>query len=134
MKGIIIIIIIIQTETDNKCRLCKQFDETVEQIILACPILAKEQYIKRHDTLSAQLHFNIYKETGVKLDNKHWYDHVPESVETSHEDKVTILWNQQVQTNQTIPNSKLENIIHDNKKGTFLLIDSPIPGDRSVIK
>jgi len=31
----------------------------------------------------AQLHFNICKETGVKLDNKHWYDHVPKSVETS---------------------------------------------------
>ena len=26
---------------------CKQLDETVEHI--ACPILAKEQYIKRHD-------------------------------------------------------------------------------------
>jgi hypothetical protein len=35
----------------------------------------------------------------VKLENKHC---VPKSVETSHEDKVTILWNQQVQTNRTI--------------------------------
>ena len=38
------------------------------------------------------------KETGVKLDNEHWYDHiVPKSVETSHEGKATILWNQQQQ-------------------------------------
>jgi len=29
----------------------------------------------------AQLHFNICKEIGVKLDNKYWYDHVPKSVE-----------------------------------------------------
>jgi hypothetical protein len=27
----------------------KQFDETVEHIISACPVLAKEQYIKRCD-------------------------------------------------------------------------------------
>jgi hypothetical protein len=27
-----------QTETDSKCRLRKQFDETVEHIISACPI------------------------------------------------------------------------------------------------
>ena len=33
--------------------------------------LAKERYIKRHDTVSAQLHFNICKETGVQLDKKH---------------------------------------------------------------
>jgi hypothetical protein len=32
-----------QTETDSKCRFCKQFDETVEHIISACPIQAKEQ-------------------------------------------------------------------------------------------
>jgi len=31
-------------------------------------MLAKEQYIKRYDRVSAQLHFNICKETGVQLD------------------------------------------------------------------
>jgi hypothetical protein len=45
--------------------------------------LAKEQYTKRHDRVSTQLHFNICKETGVQLDKKHWYEHVPKSVETS---------------------------------------------------
>jgi len=34
-------------ETDSKCRLCKHYDEKEEYIISACPILAKEQYIKR---------------------------------------------------------------------------------------
>jgi hypothetical protein len=50
----------------------KQFDETLDHIISACPILVKEQYIKRHDRVSAQLHFNICKETGVQLDKKLW--------------------------------------------------------------
>ena len=40
--------------------------------------------------MCAQLHFNICKETGVKLDNEHWYDNESISVETSHEGKVTI--------------------------------------------
>ena len=75
-KNIIIIIInyatkILNTETDSKCRLCQQFDETIDHIISACPILAKEEYIKRHDRVCAQLHFNICKEAGVKLDKKH---------------------------------------------------------------
>jgi hypothetical protein len=39
----------------------------------------------------AQLHFNICKEVGVKLDKGHWYEHVRKSVETSHESKVAIL-------------------------------------------
>jgi len=55
---------ILNTETESKCRLCQQFDETTDHIILACPVLAKEQYIKRHDRVCAQLHFNICKEMG----------------------------------------------------------------------
>jgi len=56
---------ILNTETDSKCGLCRQFDETIDHIISACPILAKEQYIKRHDRVCAQTHFNICKETGT---------------------------------------------------------------------
>jgi len=56
---------ILKTQTDSKCRLCQQFDETIDHIISTCPILAKEQYIKRHDKVCAQLHFNICKETRV---------------------------------------------------------------------
>jgi len=43
---------------------------------------------------------------GVKLDNKHWYQHVPKSVGTSCGGKVMILWNQQWQTERTIPNNQ----------------------------
>ena len=66
---------ILQTETDSKCRK-KQYDEKVERIILACPILAKEQYIQRHDTVCVELRCDICKEIGGKLYNKELYDHV----------------------------------------------------------
>ena len=108
-----------------------KFDDAVENIISACLILAKEQYINRHDRLCAQLHLNLCKDIGVKLDNRHWYDHVLKSVDTSHECRVTVLWNQQVRTNVTIPDNKPESIIRDNKQGTCMLIDT---GDRNVIK
>ena len=42
----------------------------------ACPIWAKEHNIERHDRVCAELHFNICKEIGVKLDSEQWYDHV----------------------------------------------------------
>ena len=59
---------------------------------------------------------------------------MPKSVETSQGGKVTILWNQQVQTDRTIPNNKPDIIIRDNEKGTCMLIDVAISGDRNVIK
>jgi hypothetical protein len=62
--------------------LCQQVDKTVERIISACLVLAKEQDIKRHDRVCAQL----------QLDDEHWYDRVSGLAETSCESKVTILW------------------------------------------
>ena len=59
---------------------CKQFDETVEQIISACTVLAKRQYIQRHDTVCAELHCNVCKEMGGKLYSKHLCGHVQELV------------------------------------------------------
>jgi hypothetical protein len=44
------------------------------------------------------------------------------------------LWNQQVQTDRTIPNNKPDIIIRDNEKGTCMLTDVAISEDRSVIK
>jgi len=82
----------------------------------------------------AELRFNICKETGVQLDKKHCYEHVPKSVETSQRGKVNILCNQQVQTDRTIPNTIPDIIVRDNEKGTCMLIDVAISGDRNVIK
>ena len=68
------------------------------------------------------------------MDKKHWYEHVPKSVETGQGGNVTILWNQQVQTERTIPNNKPDIIIHDKGKRTCGLIDVAISGDRNVIR
>jgi hypothetical protein len=97
-------------------------------------VLAKEQYIKRHDRVGAQLHFNIYKETGVQLNKKHWFENVPKSVETIGGGKATILWNQEGETDRTIPSNKPDIVVSDNEKGTCMLIDVAIPGDRNVIR
>jgi len=57
-------------------------------------------------------------ETRSKSDKEHWYEYVLKLVETSHEAKKTILWNQQVQTGTTIPNNKPDIIIGDYEEGT----------------
>jgi len=39
-----------------------------------------------------------------------------------------------VQSNRTIPNSKLDILIRDNEEGMCMLIDAAISGDRNMIK
>jgi hypothetical protein len=77
---------------------------------------------------------STYARKWIKLDKGHRYEHVPNLVETGHEGVVTTLWDQQVQTDRTVPNNTLDIIIRDNEKGLCMLIYVEISGDRNVIK
>jgi hypothetical protein len=46
----------LKEEIESKCRLCKQHGETVDRITSGCPILAKSEYLMRHDKVCAHLH------------------------------------------------------------------------------
>ena len=41
------------------------------------PNTSKGTIHNRRDRVCAQLHFNISKEIGVKLDKEPWYDYLP---------------------------------------------------------
>ena len=69
------------------------------------------KYVKRYDKVSAQIHFKIRKEIEVQLDKKHWYENVPNSIVINRGGKVTVLWNQQVETDRTIPNNKPDIVV-----------------------
>jgi hypothetical protein len=73
-------------------------------------------------------------DNSINKNNNHWFGHVAELVETSHENKVAILRNQQVQTDRPIRNNKPDIIICDNEKGTCVLMDIAISEKRKVIK
>jgi hypothetical protein len=95
-------------------RMCQQFYETV------CPALAKEEYIKYHDMGSTQLHFNICKQTEVKVEKNKWYKHIPNTTESNQDNEVSILWNYQIMTDRTIPCNEADITLQD-RKGTCVL-------------
>jgi len=55
-------------------------------------------------------------------------------METNHEGKVTMLWNQQVQSDRNIANNKPDIMIHVNEEWSYLLIDNAVSGERNMIK
>ena len=59
---------------------------------------------------------------------------MPKSAETSQGGKITISCDQQLQTDISIPNNKPDIIIRDNEKGTCVVMEVGISGDRNVIK
>jgi hypothetical protein len=84
-------------------------------------VFVKQQYIQRHDRLVLNYTLTHARKWGVKLDKEHWYKYVPKLVGISHEGEVTILRNQQVQTDRAIRNNKPDIIVSDNENATCLL-------------
>ena len=57
---------ILKEEIESKCQLCKQHEETIDHLTSGCPILAKNEYLMRHDKVCTHLHYSICKALGLK--------------------------------------------------------------------
>ena len=53
---------ILNDGTDPICRICGQYQETIDHIVVGCPELAKTEYLHRHDKAASYLHWNICRE------------------------------------------------------------------------
>jgi hypothetical protein len=122
---------ILKQETESRCRLCKEYEEIIDHLISGCPTLAKNEYIIRQDKVCTHLHYSIRKKLGIAT-AENWYSHIPKPV-TEHED-VTVLWNQEIQTDRGVLANRPDIIIKKKKDKTCLLIDVAIPSDKNVIQ
>lgn len=50
---------IIKDGTDPKCRMCNQYDETIDHIVSGCHTLARTEYIQSHDKAASYIHWKI---------------------------------------------------------------------------
>ena len=52
---------ILREEIESKWRLCKQREGTIDHLTSGYPILAKNEYLMRHDKVCTHLHYSICK-------------------------------------------------------------------------
>ena len=117
---------ILKEETESKCRLCKQHEETINHLTSGCPIFAKNEYLMRHDKVCTHLRYSICKAFGIETKDK-WYTQMPKPV--YEEGDVTVLWNQAVRTDREITANRPDIIIKNKKEKTCTLIDVAIPAE-----
>jgi hypothetical protein len=122
---------ILKEEIVSRCTEYTEYEETIDHLTSGCPILAKNEYIIRHDKVCTHLHYSICKTLGIET-TENWYSHICKLV-CEHED-ITVLWNQGVQTDREVLADRPDIIIKNKKDKIFLLIDVAIPLDRNIIK
>ena len=70
---------ILKNSSDDRCRICKNSQETVFHILGACDSLAKREYFSRHNNICKYLHYKISQHYNLNV-GKNWYHHEPEDV------------------------------------------------------
>ena len=98
-----------QALNTDRCRMCHTQPETVDHIISGCQTLAADQYLKRHNQVAPQLHMDICRHYGIKVEAECWYQHKPERV--MENEKATILWDSPVITDRHVPYNKPDIVI-----------------------
>jgi hypothetical protein len=63
---------ILKEETDSKCRLCKQHEDTIDHLTSGCPTLAKNGYLMRHGKVGAHLRYSICKALSIETTDKRY--------------------------------------------------------------
>ncbi|XP_068720702.1 uncharacterized protein [Montipora capricornis] len=120
---------ILNDGADLMCRICGQFQETIDHIVAGCPELAKTESLHRHDKATSYLHWKICKDLNINVEEK-WYEHEPQTV--TERDNITILWDMPIQTDREIKANRPDIVIKDKKEKSCLLIDTSIPTEKNT--
>ena len=114
--------------TENcKCRLCKENDETIDQLIISCSKIAQTDYNERQNKVASMLLWNLGKKYHLPASEKLCEHHV-EKVQQNEE--VKILWDIKIQTDKHLAYN-IPDITVIEKKQVWL-IDVAIPGDSRI--
>ena len=120
---------IMKTAGDDQCRYCHEKQETIDHLVSGCSVLAKSEYILRHNKVAQYLHWQICQHYGIKTTSK-WYEH--ETPPITENEQVTIMWDFAIQTDRTIKANRPDIVVRDKKLKTVLIIDVAIPTDRNT--
>ncbi|CAH3195152.1 unnamed protein product [Porites evermanni] len=104
---------------------------TVDHIISGCEVLAKTEYISRHNNAAAYLHWSICKDHDIEIADK-WYEHEPDTMIHNKDNNITIMWDMPVNTDRTITANRPDIIVKDSVNSTCKLIDMTVPSDRNI--
>ena len=111
------------------CRVCREYNESVEHILNGCQKLANSEYKLRHDRVAAAIHWGICMDLGFTTSSP-WFLHYAEKVLENSQYK--ILWDFLVQCDRTITACKPDLILVNKQAKEAIIVDVAVPKDRLV--
>ena len=110
-------------QQNSKCRLCSDWNETINHIISECSKLAQKEYTTRHNWVGKVINWEMRKKFKFVHTNK-WYMHNHTSV--LENDTHKLLWDFDIQTDHLILAKR------QKKKRTCKIVDFTVLADHRI--
>ena len=118
------------TITDDNCRKCHQFPETIDHITAGCKLLAGTEYTSRHNSVAKIIHQHIALDRELHSNSDPYYKYCPDSILENKDFK--LYWDLSIQTDKTISHNRPDLVLFNKKKNIVFLIDIAVPSDANV--
>jgi hypothetical protein len=110
--------------TNDLCRRCNDFPETIQHITSACGILAPIEYKHRHDSVAKIIHQELGKKYGFCTNAVPYYKYQPSAVLDNQ--AFTLYWDRTIYTARTVSNNRPDITLIDKAAKKVTLIDIAI--------
>ena len=118
--------IYIDIQCSARCRLCGGADETIDNLVSCCSVLAQKEYKPRHDRVASHVHWMLAKQAGFPVMDV-WWKHSPSRVCENNFCK--LLWDFSLVTDASLRHNRPDITMVLKQTNEAYLIDIAIPGD-----
>lgn len=123
---------IIHEAIDDRCRLCKATNESIQHVTSGCQALTGKEYLARHNNAAKIVHQALAQK--YKLINSHqpFYKYQPQSTLDNEEAK--LYWDQTMITDHNIPHNRPDILLITKKIKKAIIVEVGVPADDNVPK
>ena len=121
---------ILKKSTSDKCRICGKEPETTTHLLAGCDVLAKKEYLDRHNQVARYIHHSVCKSFNFPTEKK-WHLHKP--TEVVMDQMVEIIWDMILATDRQVGANRPDLVIRDKTNKKVYIIDVSCPSDVNVI-
>ena len=118
-----------KTSLSDVCRICGKEPETTTHLLAGCDVLAKKEYLDRHNQVARYIHHCLCKSFNFPTEQK-WHLHRPTDVVMDQ--KVEITWDMILTTDRAIGANRPDLVVRDKANKRVLIIDVSCPSDVNV--
>ena len=120
---------ILKKQVEDKCRVCHAKPETMSHILTGCDVLAKKEYLERHNGVAQYIHHAICRHFHIHTCSK-WHTHKPSEVIALK--NVEILWDIPISTDRPYVFNRPDIVVRDMENKKCFIIDVSCPNDINV--